>query len=596
MNFIIQFILRAVNRVGGAVAGAKSALGSLFGAAGKGIADYAKKGFTAAAAMRFMKGSMEESLNRAKQFTNLAARMGMTAEQVAALDRAAEKAGVSVTAIGKGMINLQKFGQEGLDKSTERGRKLTAQLGLTVSQLGRLRTGGMQAYADMARVIQTIPNEGQRTYMWTQLLGESYQQLKGILDMTPDSIRKLDEEQVNMSEDTTNGVTRLQRVWGDMWATLSVGIGELLEALEPVLGIIGAVVQGGIAILRWAFQIVGGLIDVVIMAAAGLVRMLGLLFGKDEWVKDADTVLGRYAQRFVNRGKEMKNIYNDYEKTAESAENAIAKKGKGGVGERARLDNMERDDLRSAEDIYAYQQQLKQQRKVFIEQELALQPEQHKLRLMKEQLEIMDEQVQLMKERYGTGYRENKQYLEYLTNRRKQEAEIYKEEMRHKDRLRDRETWWINFQSKRRLDLMNKDYYWEEDLFREDMDNKLAAADRLSAEIKDMETRDFQSEEEINKKRQELAEKLHEMEVGALEERNRVRELSATIGAVSGIQKVGGGGAFMAFDYSKAQLQTAQDTNVILQRIEKILGGGALGMYTDRYRSVAPRYGDSKID
>lgn len=596
MNFIIQFILRAVNRVGPAVASAKGALASLFSAAGKGIANYAKKGFTAAAAIRFLKGSMEESLNRAKQFTNLAERMGMTAEQVAELDRAAEKAGISVTTIGKGMIQLQKFGTEGLEKSTERGRKLTAVLGLTSVELNKVRKGGMEAYAEMARQIQKIPNESQRTYIWTQLLGESYQQMKGILDMTPESIENLNKDQVRMSEDTTNGVTRLQRVWGDLWASVSVGVGELLEALEPLLAFIGGLLVGAVHVLRMGIQALGGTIDVVMLVAFGLLRVLGQLFGQDDWVKTADAGIKNYSERLVNRVDEVKKQYEDLEETTSNAEKSIMKEGTGSVGERARLLNDDRDDKRSAEDIHNYIEQQKVQRKAFVEQELALQPEQHKLRLLKEQLEVMDEQVDKMKERYGTGYKETKQYLEYLTARRKQEAEIYKAEMAHKDRLRARETWWMEFRNKRTLDIMDKEMYWEEDIFKQTVDNKMNMALRLQQEIEDMSQRQYQSEEELDKKRQELAEKLHDIEMSALDERNRVREMSATIGAVSNIQKVGGGGAFMAYDYSKAQLMATQNTNFILERIEKILSSQAMGAGAGYYRGAVPRYGNSKLD
>lgn len=577
MNLAAQIYLYIVNKMGQVLNSAGPALTNWGSKVSKEFNKVAGRTFGVAQAFTFIKGSMEESLNRAKQFINLGKRMGMPADEVAKLERYAEQAGINVTSLGRGMTSLSKNAGMALGDMNSKMGGLARQLGLTREQLYKIRGGGLEAFVEVRRAMDSVQSAGQRQQIWIQLLGERYTELREFVEMTADEMEEMIEKQTGMSAPTIESVGETQKAWGNMFADLSVLIADFLRDCEPIVGIIRVVLNLIMTIARvvmWLFGMLSSGIQIVLGGIVDVVRALYALATGDFkmlW-KTADGFVKRMGDAWKKSKAAYKGVESDWEG---------AKAGLGQIiGERYSVDMPNKRpveqvlaDRRTGEDVFEYEKQLKLQEAIERKREDSLLQDEAKIDNLKKIVELNEHEARLIQEKYGVNYKETKEYLEYLNKREDKLKEIANLEYELAKKRYDTSVSWIDLANEYYLKEMELTYKSEAEIREAKARQAADKIELLQRELEKMQADSkYYSEADIAKKQQEIY-KL------AMDTTNMLRKPIDNVDyKATSLQSVGGGGAvsLAAVSIAKAQLMQQQESNRWLQIMaEKIDQSGA---------------------
>ena len=542
-SFSAIFRLKAVDDgMSSTIDAAKAKVGGIGGALGGALKNSVGRIFSASAAMTMLKGTMEEVLNRAKQYNNLGMRMGLPATEVAKLDKAAEHAGINVASLGRGMMLMQKFGAEGLAGTTERARVLTAGLSLTREELEKMKQGGKAGLALLADKLKAVGDEGARDAMGIKILGEKYFEMKQMIEMGGDAILKAGDDQATWNEQTQDSLSRMQRAWANMWNELSVATADFMSTLEPLIGILRFLINVAMPAVRLVLWVVGQ----ALLGIGGIIAYVNLrwqkLFGDKKDVREAEAAISNLADRSAELNKNLKEgIKRDLEGAAKGARQTIGLKtgdeGYKGKGAAAPI-----TDSRTMEEKEAYEKALKEQRKIKNEKDLEVAQEEEKLRLMAEQLMLMKEQEKIIKEKHPTMFEKTAEWLE-LQNKIEDQQKKMRKERRDQDIAESKREYDITrAAAKRRLALLKETSLDEAEIFEEEFKMKQDEIVRLGEELYALQRDEFATNEDRRKKVAEIAEAMGEADV-MLAKREESARGSGVLAKVDSLQKVGGGGA-----------------------------------------------------
>lgn len=554
---------------------AKGAIGSLGSKLGDGLKGQIGKVFSVSGAFTMLKGTMEEVLNRAKQYNNLGQRMGIPAAEVQKLDKAAERAGINVSSLGRGMMLVQKFGSEALGGATEKGRLLTSQLGATKEQLKVMSAGGKEGLVMLSSLMQNVGTEAERDAIGIKVLGEKWFELKQFIEMGPDAIKKAGDDQTTWNQDTQNSLSRVQRAWANMWNDISVETANFMDDIEPVVGILRFIFNIIMTLIRIPIYLLGQALDGIQAALIGSAWAMAKLFGDDESANKLAKMFDKKATEIENRNKKM---YENIDKDSKGGVKGIQMIFGMETGEESVVkDKKDKStDTRTAEERQAYEQALKKQNEATVATELANAKEEQKLFLLKKQLEIMKLQEEELKKKHPEKYRETADYLELQKKLAEQERKISLQKRKDDKALYEAQVDAANFSNDRRLARMKAADATEEEIFREQIRQQKEEAVRLSEELIALRADEAASDEERRKKAMELVKSVARTEDMIFAQKKKENEQELGPAVTSSLQAIGGGGAVAVATTATKQLMETEETNRLLSELVQIAQKGNL--------------------
>jgi len=292
---------------------AKGAVAGIGGKLGEGLKGQVSRVLSVSNAFTMLKGTMEEVLNRAKQYNNLGLRMGIPASEVQKLDKAAERAGVNVASLGRGMLLVQKFAGEVIGGATEKAKKFGRELGATPEQLQKMKAGGTEALATLSDLLMNITDEGQRAIIGQAVLGEKWFELQQLIEGGSDAIRKATEDQTYWDKETQDSLSRTQRAWANMWNDISVETAELLDTLEPVIGFLRIVFNLIMTLIRVPLFLLAQAFNALKLGLLAYKLVWDMVFGSPEDVRETTRAINATIEEGAKRtSKFMENIDKDY--------------------------------------------------------------------------------------------------------------------------------------------------------------------------------------------------------------------------------------------------------------------------------------------
>lgn len=554
-SFSAIFKLKAVDDgMSSTIDAAKAKVGGIGGALGGAFKNSVGKVFSATAAMTMLKGTMEEVLNRAKQYNNLGQRMGIPAVEVQKLDKAAEAAGINVASLGRSMLLVQKFGAEGLAGTTEKAKLLTGTLGASREELERMKAGGTEGLATLADKMANIADEGERDAVGLKILGEKWFEVKQFVEQGGDAVRKAGGDQVTWGKETQDSLTRMQKAWANMWNELSVATADFMRDLEPILGLLRVVINILMPAVRLALAAIGYVLDGIQLAIMGVAYWWFKVFGSDEDLARLEKGMERINKKIDERNAKLKeNIDKDYAGLEKGALMVIG--GKTGDEAKGEKEKKKSTDTRTMEEREAYEKALKKQKEINIEKGLENAQEEEKVRLMIEQLYLLKEQEKVLKEKHPERYKETAEYLELQNKIADQQRKIRKEARDQEMAASKREFETQQGAAKRRLELMKANGATEQEIFQEEFNMKKEQIIRIGEELQALQRDEFATNEDRRKKIAELAEATADADTMLLK---REKDMTKAGGGpkVSAIQAIGGGGniGVGGINYQKATL------------------------------------------
>lgn len=208
--------------------------GSMIGTLGKLAAAF----YIVRHAVHGLTSGMEEALEKAHKFAIISERIGMPADKVAQLGELADESGTSIESIGKAIMNLQKWADQGIGGTNKKVTELAERLGISRDEMERLRLGGGDALGIVADKLRDINDEGERNALTTQLMGKKGYELSNILSMTSDQIKKSMDKQIALTQEQINSLNPIKEVMhdiGDTWTSVSADMMMSLDNLLPPL-------------------------------------------------------------------------------------------------------------------------------------------------------------------------------------------------------------------------------------------------------------------------------------------------------------------------------------------------------------------------
>lgn len=591
-NFSAIFRLTAQTQgFNSTLASAKSAIGGLGSKLGDGLKDQVGKIFSVKGALDMLKGTMEEVLNRAKQYNNLGKRMGIPAVEVQKLDKAAEAAGINVASLARAMVLVQKFGGEAMSESSKKTKILVNTLGASKEQLKVLASGGKESLALLSDLMGKIGDDAERDYVGIKVLGEKWTELKPLIEEGGDAIRNAGKLQTTWSQTTQESLTRTQKAWAGLWNDLSVLTADLMQDLEPVVGALRIVGNVIIAILRIIINLVGFAIKAVQALFWGIVSIINGLSGGWEWVSNLG-IGGADAK------KDYRETSKRFEKVVDSAveqeENLMENLGKdlnGAIAGAAQISGTDVEmakkkkrssqvkDTRTMEERQAYEEMLEKQKETLLATDLQNAKEEEKLDILKKQLDLLQEQEEELKKKHPEKYKETKEYLELQQKLAEQQRKIALQQRKDAKDLYDAQVSFSDLANERKIAKMKAAGATDEEIQAEVVAQQKEAAVRLSEELDALNKDKLASDDERRKKTLELAKQIGKAEDAIYEQQKKDKEAANEGGkaSVSSLQAVGGGGAFAVTSMAARQLTEAQETNRLLEELVALSERNGLG-------------------
>lgn len=581
-NFSAIFRLKASDDgFSSAINKAKSKLGELGGAIGGGLKEQVGKIFSVKQAFTMLKGTMEEALNRAKQYNNLAAQMGIPAVEVAKLDKAAERAGINVSALSKSMSLVQKFAGEAIGGAAEKTKVLNTQLGATPDQMNKLMGGGTEALATASDLLMNVKDSGMRATLGMKLFGEKWTEIKPLIEKGGDAIRNMGSDQNTWGDTTQKSLTRTQLAWANMWNEISVLSAQVLEFIEPIIGILRYIGNEILIIVRVALAALNNGLDAIKFTIVGikwaLLQLLDALPFVDmsEEIRKTEKDLNRLADGINKRtGETVDAVKKDIDGMVAAANQVYGLENKvsEGINYAKKPVDEKSKETRTAEEIEQYEEQLKKQRELDIARKLSNATDEKKVDILREQLDLLREQEEELKKKHPEKYKETKEYLELQNKIADQNDKIKKQEISDAKKLYDAEVAFSDLSNERRIkDLENADAD-EMDIFNEKMRQQMEKTVRLAAELKALGTSG--SDDDRRKKAMELVKAAGEGK-DMIAKQKKKDAGGAEIS--NSLQSIGGGGAVAYVSYQQQALDEAQKTNENLEKLIQIAENAGVG-------------------
>ena len=568
---------------------AKQSMAGIGSKLGDGLKGQIGKIFSVSGAFTMLKGTMEEVLNRAKQYNNLGQRMGMSAVEVQKLDKAAEQAGINVSSLGRGMQLVQKNSQEALGGATTKAKMLKSELGASDEQLKKMSAGGIEGMATLAGLMENLRSDADRDAVGVAILGEKWFELKQFILQGEEAVRKSEGSQTKWEKDTQDSLTRMQKAWANMWNDISVLAAELLDSFEWLVGLarfFGNFVLGIIRIIVVALQQGFTAVQVVINLVLGAIQKIADFF---QGTNEADAFFkaaGKGVDEVVTRNE---NTLEDLKKDAEGMGKGMKQFAGHETGEevKTRILKNDSDDTRTIQERTAYKEALESEKEKQLATDLSNAKEEEKVDILKKQLDLMKEQERLLKEKHPTRYKETKEYLELMEKVAAQERKIKKQADEDQKNRYENEVMLEEHSNARRLARMRAMGAKEEIIFEETLNQQREQVIRIRQELMDLAASKG-SEAEMNKKRKELLDSIAKTEDLIFEQQKKDKEAAAGTVIASSLQAIGGGGAYAVTSGPAKQLIEAKKANELLQRLvtlaeESGVGKPARGVYIRKY-------------
>jgi hypothetical protein len=566
---------------------AKGAVAGIGGKLGEGLKGQVSRIMSVSNAFTMLKGTMEEVLNRAKQYNNLGLRMGIPAAEVQKLDKAAERAGVNVASLGRGMLLVQKFAGEVIGGATEKAKKFGRELGATPEQLAKMKAGGTEALATLSDLLMKVSDEGQRAIIGQAVLGEKWFELQQLIEGGSDAIRKATEDQTTWNQYTQDSLTRSQRAWANMWNDISVESAEFLADMEPVIGILRMLGNIVMTLIRIPIFLLGMALKALKATALGVAWALASIFGDEDSAKK----LGKAFEKTIDEGvaktdKFFENLEKD-EKGFEKGANMLFGLPTG-EEVKQKVKGKPSDDTRSLEEKNAYEQALKKQKEQSVATALSNAKEEEKLDLLRKQLDILKEQEEELKKKHPQRYKETAEYLELQKKMAEQERKMALQRRSDEKRLYENQVNFANMSNERRLKRMEAAGATEEEMYRERIRQGKEEAVRLADEYQVLARDKFATDEDRRKKAEELAKSIANTEDLVFAQQKKEKEQDVGPAVTSSLQAIGGGGAVAVATTAAKQLMEAEETNRLLQELVAISAKTSLGLGSVTQGTYAP--------
>jgi hypothetical protein len=573
-----------INKAKGAMAGIGSKLGD-------GLKGQIGKVLSVSNAFTMLKGSMEEVLNRAKQYNNLGKRMGIPAAEVQRLDKAAERAGINMASLQRAMSLVQKFGGEAFGGTAKKAQDVSKQLGLTKEQMLKMREGGTEGLAAIADALVKIEDSGERGAIGMAVFGEKWPEVQNLIEGGGEGIRKMGEGQTRWGVTTQDSLTRVQKAWSNMWNDISVTAAELIELFEPLVGIFRILANVVMILVRLLIYGLINAMDTVRMAVLGLLWVLNKLgsalgfSGADKALKDVEKQMDETATRMEKRKETLKdNLKKDGEGMMKGAAQTIGF----ATGEeepfKARV-NKPAKDTRTQDEKDAYEQALKGQESARVEAELQNATEEKRISLMREQLYLLRKQEEELRKKHPERFKETKEYLELQKQIAAQMKSISTAQRTEDLRLYAMRVEFTELAGKRRVAIMKDNGETEEAIEEEVMKQKMEKVARLADEMKYTLNDTMATNAERQKKAKELAEAIADTE-DDIRKKRAAALASGGSAAVDSLQRMGGGGGVVIGGLAVQTLKAQEQSNKHLAELVEIAKKGGVfaitsGTYSD---------------
>jgi hypothetical protein len=563
---LAQLWLTVKNLMGPVLGSAQNQVNSWGGKVAQQFNKVAGRTFGVAQAFTFVKGSMEESLNRAKQFVNMGKRMGMPADKVAQLERYSEMAGVNLASLGRGMTSLQKFAGQAMSDMNSKQGSYARQLGLTREQLNRMRAGQVEAFIEVRKAMDAIPSKGEQTRLWIAILGERFTELREFVEKSAQEMEDAQEGQIAMSHQTIEAVAETQKAWGNMWAELSVLIAQFIRDNEPLIGMLRISLNLVMMLVRtfaFLFGQVMSLAQAAFLVVKAFVQLRqAIKTGDYSGLKDTS----KQFEKVVDEANEKRT---EWLQGLKRDVGGISAGGYQMIGRRTSVDMPNArpvepilQDRRTYEDVFEYEKAMRTQEAIERKREDSLLVDQAKIDNLKEIVKIEEYEEKLLEERFGYLYKETKEYLEYFNKKKEKLREIEKLEYDLAQKRYDNAVSWIDLANEYYLKEMELTYRSEADIREEKARQAVDKIGLMQKELQKMQqATDVYSEADITKAQQEIF-KL------AADTAQMLRKPIENIDyKANSLQTVGGGGniSFSALSIAKAQLMQQQESNRWLQ-------------------------------
>lgn len=584
-NFTAIFKLRANAQGFNSVLNqAKAAIAGLGPKLGDGLKAQVGKIFSVNQGFQMLKGTMEEVLNRAKQYNNLGARMGVSAEEVQKLDKIAEQAGINVSSLQRGMMLVGKFGKEAMDGTNKKFESFARQLKASTADLQVMAAGGKDGLIKLAELMDTIQDKSDRDYIGLKIFGEKWPEIMQLMDNGGKKIKQGADGVTVWGASTQESLSRIQRAWANMWNDLSVFAAELLAFFEPVIGVLRIILNIIAIIYRvwsgWWRVMKNGVQGIIKGIIAGVATLFSFSNAKN-LTKQFYKALKQNHEDFMNwlgnLGSDLGGVWKGVKQIFGYE---MGDEMDGGVDAEGRPVRRS-TDTRSAEERAAYEEALEAEHEKALAVALTNAKEEEKLDILKQQLDILKKQEDELKKKHPDKYKETKEYLELNAKMLEHERKI--EEQRRKDEKSayDKKIDLIDFANERRLKKMQDAGASEEDILKETVTQQKETAVRLADELDKLNNDKLASQDEKHKKALELAKAIAKTEDTIYEQRKADKDIAnqGSKAVTSTLQKVGGGGAVAIVSTAAKQLMEAEETNRLLAELvalsQKVADGKA---------------------
>jgi hypothetical protein len=205
----------------------------------------------------------------------------------------------------------------------------------------------------LADKLNAVSDEGARDAMGIKILGEKYFELKQMIAMGGDEIKKAGGDQVTWGKQTQDALTRMQRAWANMWNELSVMTADFMRDFEPLLGLLRFIVNALMPLVRLALAGIGYVLDGIQLAVMSIAYYWAKFTGDSATVDRLGKSMENLNKKIDERNSKLKE---NLDKDLEGAQKGISmligdKTGEEGVDKPAAKKSKE---TRTDEDIQAY--------------------------------------------------------------------------------------------------------------------------------------------------------------------------------------------------------------------------------------------------
>lgn len=362
-----------------------------------------------------------EASYEAKRFVVMGKRFGMPAAEIAKLSRYAESAGLNVGTIGRGMLMLQRFANDGIGGATGQTKELIDRLGLTKEDLEEVRKGGMNAFVKIREAMGDTMDEGEQMAVWQELIGQRAFEMAEFLKKSPEEMAEATSKSIGMSERVIQGLASGQKAYAEFQAEISKLFGELANDFDWLFGIVGWIltaIMTGVRMLR----IVGATIKFILGLVYALYRMFryGITDGIEHMSKATKDYAATWKEVSDDVARDSKKLFSfayDDEVSAKR-EKIIAK------------------SIRSFQEIAEWNAWIKELKKdqYKLDLEMAYNDE-IKIKLLERKIDLMLEEERVLREKYKNESDRLKELAQKEQERLKAQIELakLKQKAREKD-------------------------------------------------------------------------------------------------------------------------------------------------------------------